>query len=192
MTEQMATVLARQLVQLSPKHKSRESSIQYGLELMISSGIVLILMQIVSIAFRMPFSWIWFALGFAPLRSTAGGYHATSHLRCYVISSGLFAFVLIVEKYTNLHECILVYLSSVALILVMRYAPVEAANKRLSKKRKKSNRNKSLVLASIALVVSILVCYTGKKNDGAVLYLLGTTAASGSLVIARKKTRREE
>lgn len=192
MTEQMATVLARQLVQLSPKHKSRESSIQYGLELMISSGIVLILMQIVSIAFRMPFSWIWFALGFAPLRSTAGGYHATSHLRCYVISSGLFAFVLIVEKYTNLHECILVYLSSVALILVMRYAPVEAANKRLSKKRKKSNRNKSLVLASIALIVSILVCYTGKKNDGVVLYLLGTTAASGSLVIARKKTRREE
>lgn len=188
MTEQMAMVLTRQLIQLSPTHKSKESIIRYGLELMISSGIVLILMQILSIAFRMPFSWFWFVLGFAPLRSMAGGYHAKSHLRCYAISSGLFAFVLIVEKYVDLHECILVYLSAVAWILVLRYAPVEAANKQLSKKQKKSNRNKSLVMASIALVVSILVCYTGKKNDEVVLYLLGTTAASGSLVIARKKT----
>ncbi len=192
MTEQMAAILAKKLIQLSPSHKNREAIIRYGLELIIASGIVLILMQLISIAFGTPFLWIWFVLGFAPLRSTAGGYHASSHLRCYIISSCLFAVAMILEEIMRMHKYILICLSAVAYILVLRYSPIESVNKRLSQKQKALNRKKSIVLIFIALAVSILDCFTGMRSDEANLYLLGVAAASISLVIARKKTRREE
>ena len=62
----------------------------YGYELLISSVISVLIVVLVSIIcgdFRYSLS---FLLGFVLQRIYIGGYHATSHIRCYFAFSGMF------------------------------------------------------------------------------------------------------
>lgn len=70
----------------------------YGYELLISSVISVLIVVLVSIIcgdFRYSLS---FLLGFVLQRIYIGGYHATSHIRCYFAFSGMFLICVLLSK----------------------------------------------------------------------------------------------
>ena len=85
--------LSQKLVRLFCEQKvideSKADAYVYGYELLISSVVSILLVILISIVcgdVRYTFS---FLIGFVPQRIYIGGYHATSHTRCYLAFTGL-------------------------------------------------------------------------------------------------------
>lgn len=122
---------------------------QYGLELIISTGINILIMIGISSAFGRLFLVLPYLLGFIPFRLFAGGYHARNHLFC-ILFNAITYFVscliaLHVEESTGILACVIE--ASVSLALVFLFSPVPAKNKPLTQEEKKRNRMISLIIA---------------------------------------------
>ena len=63
----------------------------YGLELLFSSLFSTGAIILISMLARRPFHWLFFSAGFIPLRLTAGGYHASSHMKCVLTTAAAFS-----------------------------------------------------------------------------------------------------
>lgn len=141
---------------------------QYGLELIISTGINLLIMIGISFAFGEPLVVVPYLLGFVPQRIFAGGYHAKSHLFCILFNTVVYSVSCLVALKIEQPTAILASAieSCVSFALVFLFAPVPAKNKPLSTEEKKRNRTISLILSGLLLVLCIALYY---------LYLLGST-----------------
>ena len=134
-----------------------------------------------------PLAWVFFVMGFAPLRTTAGGYHADSHIRCYTVTSVMFLMgVLTVYEIRWSHFTYLA-VSLFTAIMVGFLAPVEAMNKPLSAKRYRLNRNRSLILTFINCVIAVVFAMLELVSEEANMYYAGIFFASTSLVMGKIK-----
>ncbi|MCT4594545.1 MAG: accessory gene regulator B family protein [Anaeromicrobium sp.] len=95
------------------------------------------------------------------LRRYSGGVHATSLNRCVVIGNFIFGVMALGVKYIYLSNHISLYLIGGIFLygyyVIFKYVPVDTESKRIKNdiKRKKL-RNKSLVLLSIYLIITML------------------------------------
>lgn len=160
---------------------------KYGFELLISTIINALCLLSLSILMGMVLETIFFAVSFISLRSSAGGYHAKHHWSCIIGTSATFLMFALVLRFINpdfmLPYSLLAVLASSLIIWV--FSPVEAANKPLEEQKRKDQRNRSIILSSINMVIVILsfVCSFTHKAIIA-FYISGALAASLSLVIA--------
>lgn len=80
---------------------------------------------------------IIFLGAYVPLRSYAGGYHATSTKRCLVYSLGL---ILILEFYFSYRVMLrgkyLIFALIIAIYIIYKYSPLQSVNKPLSSNEK--------------------------------------------------------
>lgn len=116
----------------------------YGYELLISSVVSVLLVVLIAVVCGDVRYALSFLIGFIPQRIYIGGYHATSHTRCYLAFSGL------------------------ALICILLSKAIEAKNKPLSEKKRSSYKMVASVLSSIDFLLAIfnvlpytrhVVCY---------------------------------
>ena len=128
----------------------------YGYELLISSVVSVLLVVLIAVVCGDVRYALSFLIGFIPQRIYIGGYHATSHTRCYLAFSGL---ALI---------CILLSKAIAANHLFRILSPIEAKNKPLSEKKRSSYKMVASVLSSIDFLLAIfnvlpytrhVVCY---------------------------------
>lgn len=104
---------------------------------------------------------IIFMLLFIPLRSNAGGFHAKSATRCFVISNSLFGMVLFLFKTIMLNGNITFWNSIAVSAIIVSMSPIDNKNKRLSKKTKKRLRKKTLWIVITQILVSIAITKMG-------------------------------
>ena len=62
----------------------------YGMELVLSGLVNVLSVLLISILLFHPVDGLLFLAAFIPLRTTAGGYHANSHLSCNLVFLGTF------------------------------------------------------------------------------------------------------
>ena len=107
---------------------------------------------------------IIFMLSYLPLRRMAGGYHARTQLRCYLLGIVLTVSVLLAVKWLpwNLYLCSVLLIVSTGIIIWL--APVEDQNKPLDEMEKEIFKRKSrlLVVADICLCTGLVLL--GKFN----------------------------
>ncbi len=141
---------------------------QYGLELIISSGINLLIMIGISFAFGQPLVVVPYLIGFIPQRIFAGGYHAKSHLFCILFNTFVYSISCLVALNIEESAAILssVIESCLSFALVFLFAPAPAKNKPLNIEEKKRNRTITLIISGLSLVLCIALYYS---------YLLGST-----------------
>ncbi|PKM93595.1 MAG: hypothetical protein CVU84_14590 [Firmicutes bacterium HGW-Firmicutes-1] len=136
---------------------------KYGLELMISSIVNMLVMIGLSLALSCFKEAILYILFFAILRISAGGYHASTHFKCLLLYSlimfPIIRFIEILKVGLNSHFVLLV--CCVSIFCVFRYAPVDSENKPLNKKEyylfKKSSRNTVLIQSTILILLVLLI-----------------------------------
>lgn len=135
---------------------------EYSFEILLSSILNFTAVIVLAIFTRKIMEAILFVMGFVPLRTLAGGYHAKNHFRCFLILLFTYSLFLLTVFFIPVKfivtTTILLILSSILLIFLL--SPVEDHNKPLteeeSKKFKRKSRISILVYSLIVFGLSFL------------------------------------
>lgn len=188
MIKQLSQTLAKSIVSSGAGKGHSAAAIGFGLELILSYLFGTSILIIISILCQQPIAWLLFILGFAPLRTTAGGFHAKSHLSCFIISACLFIVSLASSFLISWIRGIPLTIALIALILVFYWSPVEANNKKLNDDQFTKNRRKSLIISIVNTVLAFVFCMVNLNSALINLYFMGIAMAAASLIIAKIKT----
>ncbi len=187
MIQKLSSVCAKNIISLGKVHNINEAVLRYGCELILTSIIGLLIMVGLSVLIGHPLAWVFFVMGFAPLRTTAGGYHADTHMRCYMVTSAMFlagalaTYGIVWNRFTYLT----ISLFSVFIVALM--SPLEAKSKPLTAKRRCFNRNRSLVIACMNCVIAVVFALMNLVSEEANMYYAGIFFASASLIMGKIK-----
>jgi len=164
---------------------------RYGLDIFVSSAIEIISILLIAVLVGNFLETFLFFLAFTPLRIYAGGYHANTKLRCYLISLGVYCiFTMIMNilpqnKYWTVN--LLTTLSSLSIVLFS--APVIHKNKYVNKIELKYYRKFSIWICSIETVVILLLTVIFSKSPYIVSLAIGQAAVTFSMISALIKEK---
>lgn len=186
MLAKLSSHVTENLIQVNVIDKTDKEIYEYGISMIFTYSINLITVLIIGIIMGQLWECLLFQLVFIPLRSYAGGYHASSEARCYFLSAGLIVLALTVLRYiplwinTVISLCCLLAAGIVILIL----APVENKNKPLdSEETRVYGRRARLVLLTEAAVA--LICCFFKWETALRVIVLGMISVACSLIAGR-------
>ncbi len=116
---------------------------------------------LIGVALNMLLEIVIYLICFLPLRIIAGGYHAKTQLRCYIMSSFTTVIILLGIQFLQQQESIWEFLSYIVSFgIIWRFAPVADANKPLLEKEQviyqKKVRKVLLLLTGIAALTYFL------------------------------------
>lgn len=187
MIKQLSHALAKSIVASGAGKGHSAAAIGFGLELIFTYLFGTSILVIISILCHQPIAWLFFILGFAPLRTTAGGFHANSQLSCFIISACLFIISLVSSILISWIRGIHIIIALIALILVYSLSPVEAKNKKLNSDQISKNRRKSLIISIVNAILAFVFCMVNVGSALINLYFMGIAMAVASLIIAKIK-----
>ena len=143
---------------------------QYGLELIISSGIGFLLIILIGIVMGKGIEMLVYLVVLVSLRSFTGGYHAKTYLRCNIL---LILNSLVVLYMLNLLHSHISNVIPVSLVLgigiLEKYAPVEHVNKRICKEDKSKLRRIAQGCYLLYSFLSWIFCQKGMINMGIII-----------------------
>lgn len=189
MIKQLSQRLAKSIVSSGAGKGHSAAAIGFGLELLLTYFFGTSILVIISMLCHQPIAWLLFILGFAPLRTTAGGFHAKSHLSCFIISACLFILSLASSFLVSWIRGTPLTIALITLILVYYWSPVQAKNKKLNDDQISKNRRKSLIISIVNAVLAFVFCMMNVDSALINLYFMGIAMAAASLIIAKIKTR---
>lgn len=128
----------------------------YGL----NQGMIIILNMITTLCIGLLFGstlqLVIFMAAYIPLRSYAGGYHARTPLKCYVISIIMLIAVSICLKCIALNHWWYWVLVVLSILLIIFLSPVEDKNKPLDEIEVTVYRKRAIIIIMIEVALSIL------------------------------------
>ena len=137
---------------------------------MLSQAFGIATCLIIGAIFQCIIESIIYLLFFIPLRTFSGGFHAGSHLKCYISSVLLFGFSVFLGVYisTILQLLIITILFTCCTLAVLFIAPVEDKNKPLSEPEVKKCKAK----------VKVILCCFSQTQRYAVFIMLAVATVS--------------
>lgn len=121
----------------------------------------------------------WFCLSI--LRRYAGGYHADTQNRCYVISLIVVIISLLSIKQTNYIGTLSILLQFIGLLTILFLAPVENRNRILDKNEKKKYAIRTKTIAVLLCFIYIFL-YIKNRQDGAIAIGMAYLVVAVSLI----------
>jgi len=191
--KKQATRLSDGLVSINVIEKKSHAIYVYGFELLISAAVNILFMAIISIAFRNYFGWVLFLVSFISLRTTAGGYHASSHAKCIIVTTAGFTSLMLLSLINIDWTYIILAIAVVSFLLILLLSPVEADNKKLNEERRMRNRKISICIGLTNLLIAATATfYLQNHSELLVIYFAGVFAAALSMLVAKSlKIQRE-
>ena len=132
--------------------EDERSVIEFGIGILLSKMLNLITEIIIGCLFSMLFETVIFLFAFSFLRSYAGGFHASSSLKCYISSSATMAAALIIVKYVDMPLANIAF-ALFGTVLCLIFAPVESRNKPLDTIEKAVYRKRTMITLFMVLLV---------------------------------------
>jgi len=146
--------LTLSLIESNIIDKEDEDLYQYGILQGFRIILNLVSALVIGLAFgRLP-EIVLFMSAYIPLRSYAGGFHAKTPQRCYVLSVAMLCLVSIGLRQAFLSDTILYVISAASAVTVFAVSPVEDKNKPLDETEFRVFRKK----ARIILAAEFLLC----------------------------------
>ena len=184
MFEALAEKIVRRLRDRQIISKENEELYKYGFNIGLTILINLLSSVLVGVFFGMIFESMIFLMGYIPLRSYAGGYHARTPLRCYFISIFIMILILAFFSYVSLvslYKMLLFIGVTVCIIL----SPVEDENKPLDDDEVRIYRKRSYIVLANEVCVWILLSFV-QQRVGRIIPLIIFTE-SPMLIIGKIK-----
>jgi len=144
----------------------------YGAEVFLLNASLLIILLVISFAFKALVHFVAFMVFFFPLRIFAGGYHAKTSEMCLVLSIIMYAVSLaIVQIIPLLYKSVYAMAAEILfLTVIFIFAPIVNKNNELNSEQLK--RNKIIVRTLLLIdIAGFVLCY-----------LLNLTVASSEIV----------
>ncbi|NLM62282.1 MAG: accessory gene regulator B family protein [Clostridiales bacterium] len=159
---------------------------QYSIEVVAALIVNFVSALILFLVFgRLSEGLIFFAV-FFPLRTYSGGYHASTHLKCYLISMALMLAVIFCLNNTSQTDYYMLsaVLGLFSILTVFMLAPVEDKNRPLDDKEIAVYRGKSLKLLAVDGAALILLLIF-RMEFYAYVVSLGLSVTAASIIVAK-------
>lgn len=190
--EQLAVKLSHYLLRQGVIQAEDQDVYVYSFQAMFfGGGYWLTMLALALMMHKLPESIAFFA-AFLLLRSSIGGYHAQSQLRCAVLSIASFGLFLLVVHYLLPIWIPTVTIGAMLLAtgLTIAYAPIDHDNRAFRQGERQYYRKRSIILLITAWAAVILIHYLSWPK-GALCVSLGACQATLALLAAYLKKRRE-
>lgn len=130
---------------------------QHGLNML------LFLCSVALIGFVLNVFWyiILFLIAFVPLRRFAGGHHASTQLKCHIVSTVALVCIGLAPRFVNIHGTLMVVLILALGSFIMLMAPIGTKNKPLDALEVKVYGKKARKICVIEIVIAILCILIG-------------------------------
>lgn len=188
MIQKLSSLWAKKMIRLGNLETINESVLVYGCELIITTIVGLFILVGLSVLTGHPLAWLFFVIAFAPHRTTAGGYHADTHLWCNIVTSSMLLLSIAMSYCITWNSCVYIVISLFSALLVLVLAPVTASNKPLSFRRYRRNRIRAIIMVSINCCIAIIFTMLSIACEEANLYFSGVFFAAASLIMGKIKT----
>lgn len=185
----IADITANQLQEQGIIRKDEITIYRYGFDALCTVMLQMISIFILAIVVGNFFETLLFYLAFIPLRIYAGGYHANTRLKCYLLSLAnyiIFSLALVFvpgKMYFALILCGCV-LSGV---IVLKYAPIVHRSRKVSNHIKKHYRTVSVVIGSIEIIILLILQVIFKENPFILALFLGMMSETFSMLAVKNK-----
>lgn len=126
---------------------------RYGVQQAFNIALNVLTTIIIAALCGMIFPGILFLLCYIPLRSFCGGYHAKTHLRCYIYSVIMITGILLIAKHLTFNILSYEILLAMSFIVILFLAPVEDKNKLLDCDEKMVFRKRACIIASLEIFI---------------------------------------
>lgn len=190
--QKLAQKTANQLAVLGIIAKKDTAVYRYGLEALYSSLLELLTILFLSFFVGNFLQTILFFTAFIPLRVYAGGYHAKTRLRCYLMSLavyGFFSMMLLMIPVAWLFP--FAWGGSIlSLLIVWLLAPVVHQNHKISLKSRKMYRNIALMICTTEVFIIVLGQSLFQNNTFIFAMLLALLAESFFMMVAKFQSNR--
>lgn len=163
--------------------------IKYGCEVIFLSTCELLSVFFIALVLGIFIETVFFFLGFIPLRAFAGGYHATSRMKCYFTLLEIYvAFIIIILnsdfilKFFNIFSFTC---SIIVFVVIYRYAPVVHENRRENQSRKRHYRKISMYICIFDLLIVTVGTFIGLSYI--IAFILGLITEAMAILLEKIK-----
>lgn len=165
----------------------------YGLEVLISSFLSIFSVIIISLFLRMFSGTLIFLTSFIALRIFTGGYHASTHVKCFLILIMVYGLNLTMVYMLPNAFIPFVSLTSLLLssVLVFVLSPLEDENKPLDHEEREKYRKISIRVLGIFIIAVVIFLIMDANSIQLLFFTNGIFAASTSLLAAKIKYSRK-
>ncbi len=162
---------------------------KYGIDLFISSFLEIFSILAIAAVLGNFIETILLFVFFIPLRIYAGGYHADTKLKCYLISLAMYGFSYVLAKIvpSELFALINVVGTVFSLIIVLIKAPIIHANKTVNDIERKIYRKISIQICLIETTIILLLTMIIPKNIIVTYLMVGQVSVAISMLAAIAK-----
>lgn len=161
----------------------------YGIVLFFTSILEISAVLIISIFVKNFIGTVVFLIGFLSVRIYAGGYHANTKLRCFLILLAvyaLFSFALIIEIQV-IYKYAMIIIPIINVLCVWRWSPLKNRNKTLNKNERNHFRNISVVLSVVEGLTVVVLDLFHIYNRFSIALFLGLLTVLLSLMTGKIK-----
>lgn len=152
--------IAEQLIENGTIDSKDKDIYTYGIEQTFVIFMNLVTTLLIALCFGMLWQSIVFMAIYLPLRSFAGGYHASTVLRCYLVGIFLCIIFLLLSKYIPSVDNIIIAITLLASIIIFILAPVETSNKPLDQQELSVYKKRTrIILLSDICIITILLAF---------------------------------
>ena len=166
----------------------------YSFEILLSTVINLMAIVILALVSDTVILTIWFLLGFITLRTTAGGFHAETHIGCFFTLICVYiAFLNLVLILTIDVQVIATVVNDViSLLLVIIFSPVEDCNKPFTNEEYKKFKVVSNITIVVMSAVSTVLVFCFEREKWGFSFSLGMLVVSIFLIAGTLKNKFRE
>ncbi|WP_326910859.1 accessory gene regulator ArgB-like protein [Sedimentibacter sp. MB31-C6] len=156
----------------------------YGLQLIISSVVGIILIISLGFILNNIINSILFLITFISIRMYSGGYHANSYIKCNVSLVIIYLLSIVVISIIPYNYISIMYISMIILTIyiIIKYSPVDNKNKKLTNNQKKRNKKVTLIL----LFTFYLIGIATYKINSQIFYTIIVTMFFVAALIIKK------
>ena len=184
--ESLSKALSDYMVGNSVIREEDNEIISYGIDLFLSSMFELISIFLVSVFVGNLKETLFFFIAFIPLRIYAGGYHANTKLRCYIVS--LVVYVLFTLLMGVIPQAYYVNVSLLGVLLsfviVYIFAPIVHNNKSVNSLERKTYRKFSIIISVIEILLIFILLFFKEGRIYGISLSMGQLAESGAIIIS--------
>ena len=183
MLEKMIFASTDYLVRHQVIDKDDRDIYEYGFHALYNNIIDITSIVIIALWLNMLPQTIIYHIAFISLRNTAGGYHTTTHLRCFIMSTMIFLLSLFGIAQTA-SSIINIGLACLSVIIIWMKAPVEHMKNPLSIKKYERMKIISRTLSMCFLCTILCLCFFSNRQLIWIATSLAFGSASHSVLIA--------
>lgn len=137
---------------------------QYGLEQLFTNVLDVMTLLVIGLSMGMIWQGIVFVFSFMLLRKYAGGYHASTPLKCYLLTTLVIIGGLSVMKYIEINAFISLGLLVVSSVVILLFAPVESENKPLDAIERFIYRRRVILIWCMETIIAI-ICFVVNMHN---------------------------